>query len=66
MTKHLVKALERELEKKRSALTKQVTIMKKKEEWLEDEVNEKEKYTFDDYENIDDRLLDPQLFLCYI
>ena len=54
MTKHLVKALERELEKTRSALTKQVTIMKKIEEWLEDEVNEKEKYTFDDYENIDD------------
>ena len=54
MTKHLIKALEQELETTRSALRKQVTIMKKIEEWLEEEVNENEKYTFDDYENIDE------------
>ena len=54
MTKHLIKALEQELETTRSALRKQVTIMKKIEDWLEEEVDENEKYTFDDYENIDD------------
>ena len=54
MTKHLIKALEQELETRRSALRKQVTIMKKIEDWLEEEVDENEKYTFDDYENIYD------------
>lgn len=39
MTKHLIKALEQELETTRSALRKQVTIMKKIEDWLEDEVS---------------------------
>ena len=54
MTKHLVKALERELETTRQALSKQVNLLTNIKEWLEGEVNENEKYTFDDYENIDD------------
>lgn len=54
MTKHLIKALEQELETTRIALRKQVTIMKKIEDWLEDEVNESNKYTFDDYNDFDD------------
>ena len=54
MTKHLIKALEQELETTRIACAKQTLLLSKIEEWLEEEVNENEKYTFDDYENIDE------------
>ena len=39
MTKHLIKALEQELETTRIALSKQTLLLSKIEEWLEDEVN---------------------------
>ena len=39
MTKHLVKALERELEITRKACAKQTLLFSKIEEWLEEEVN---------------------------
>ena len=54
MTKHLIKALEQELETTRIACAKQTLLLSKIEEWLEDEVNENDKYTFDDYNNFDD------------
>lgn len=39
MTKHLIKALEQELETTRIALSKQTLLLSKIKEWLEDEVS---------------------------
>ena len=42
MTKHLIKALEQELEKTRIACAKQTLLLSKIEDWLEDEVDNTE------------------------
>ena len=54
MSKHLTKALEQELETTRIACSKQTLLLSKIEEWLEDEINQYEKYTFDDNHDVAD------------
>ena len=54
MSKHIIKALEQELETTKIACSKQTLLLSKIEEWLEDEINQYEKYTFDDNHDVAD------------